>query len=81
MKITRGFAAVQPDGQYLYISSHQTHTGHHVDVSLVTDINDATIRTNPAARERKEAEVLRKREITWVPVEVRREVILKGFGT
>lgn len=81
MKITRGFAAVQPDGQYLYISSYLTHVGNRVDVSPVTDIEDATIRNNPAPRDRKESEALRSRGVTWVPVEVRREVILKGFGT
>lgn len=81
MKITRGFAAVQPDGQYLYISHAHTHTGHRIDIAAVTDIEDATIRNNPAPRDRKESEALRSRGITWVPVEVRREVILKGFGT
>lgn len=81
MKITRGFVAVQPDGMYLYITHNQTHTGYHIDVSPVLDIEDATIRNNPAAKDRKEADVLRQRGITWAPVEVRREVILKGFGT
>ena len=80
MKITRGFVAVQPDGMFLYIAHNHTHTGYHIDIALVTDVEDATIRHQPAARDRKEAEVLRQRGITWVPVEVRREVILKGFG-
>jgi hypothetical protein len=81
MKISRGFVAVQPDGQFLYISSHQTHTGHHVDVSPVGDIDDASVRNQPAARDRKEAAALRRLGVTWVPVEVRREVILQGYGT
>ena len=80
MKVTRGFVAVQPDGQFLYITSQQTHTGHHVSISPVADIEDATVRNNPGPRDRREHGELAKHQITWVPVEVRREVILQGYG-
>lgn len=76
MKITRGFVAVQPDGQFLYLSSHQMSSGGaHIHIAAVADIEDATVRNNPGPRDRKEAAVLSSRQITWVPVEIRREVI------
>lgn len=83
MKITQRFVAVQADGYYLSINHSQTHTGYRINVSPVVDIDDATIRNQPAPRDQKEADALNRRllKITWVPVEVRREVILKGFGT
>jgi hypothetical protein len=82
MKTTRGFVAVTPDGAFLYINSQQTHTGHHVFISEVADIDDATVRNQPGPRpgDRKEAAELAARKIRWVPVEVRREVVLQGYG-
>jgi hypothetical protein len=82
MKITRGFVAVQPDGQFLYISSQTTHTGHHITISPVADIDDATVRNHPAPRagDRKEAAALAELKVSWVPVEVHRNVVLQGYG-
>lgn len=81
MKITRGFVAITPDGAYLYMSSQQTRTGHHVYISEVADINDASVRVNPGPRDRKEMALLVQRKVTWVPVEVRREVVLQARST
>lgn len=80
MKITRGFVAVLPDGQFLYISNQQTHTGQHITLSPVADIDDASVRNNPAPRDRKEAAALASRNVAWVPVEVQRHVALQGYG-
>jgi hypothetical protein len=81
MKTTQGFVAVQPDGQFLYISSTQTHTGQHITITPVADIEHATVRNNPGPRgDRKEVAALAERKVTWVPVEVRREVVLLGYG-
>jgi hypothetical protein len=82
MKITRGFVAVQPDGQFLYISATQTHVGHRVHISPVSDIDDATVRMHPGPRggDRKEAAALAELKVTWVPVEVHRNVVLQGYG-
>lgn len=77
MKITRGFVAVQPDGQFLYVIGNQGPKGHMVHVSVVADIDDATIRNNPGPRDRNEHLALSQYNVRWVPVQVRREVLFE----
>lgn len=78
MKIHKMFVATTPDGQFLNISEHSTHTGHHVNVRIVSDIEQASAFCAPRYAQRSRHVSLP--EHTWVPVEVRREVILLEYG-
>lgn len=78
MKITQGFVAATADGQFLRTSVRQTHTGTHVSVNVVPDIDQADVYLAPRFWDRDTYKVAP--DHTWLPVEVRREVILKGYG-
>lgn len=80
MKISTGYVAVKPDGTFLYIGERHTHTGHHIDITEVVNIEDATVSHIPAFMDQNARREARRLGATWVPVEVRREVILKGYG-
>ncbi len=79
MKITQGFVAVKADGTFIAVSQRSTHTGFHTNFYEVSSIDDASVfpskHFNNQGREKPDFPVI------FVPVEVRREVILKGYGT
>ena len=79
MKTTQGFVAVRPSGEFIQVDRSDTHTGFHIQVHLCDNIEEATVFNIPgfASRDVRMAVI---GEHTWVPVEIRREVILKGFG-
>ncbi len=79
MKITTGFVAVQENGTFLHISERATHTGQHIDVLPVATIDEASVFSSPRFYSLKMRDAVPK-NCKWVPVEVRREVILTGYG-
>ena len=79
MKITTGFIAVREDGTFLHISERSTHTGHHIDVLPVATIDEANVFNSPRFYSRQLQAAVPK-DCKWVPVEVRREVLLIGYG-
>jgi hypothetical protein len=81
MKITKGFVAVLPDGQFLRIHQVSTMVGYRPDVTIVSDIESASTYPTPNVIDRSDRLALEQHKFTWCPVEVRREVILKGYGT
>jgi hypothetical protein len=81
MKITKGFVAVLPDGRFLRIHQVSTMVGYRPDVDIVADIEQATVQPVPRVIDRSDRLALEQHKFTWCPVEVRREVILKGYGT
>lgn len=80
MKISTGYVAVKPDGTFLYVSERHTHTGYHIDIAEVASIEDASVMRAPAFMDRAARSEAERLGVTWVPVEVRREVVLKGYG-
>ena len=79
MKIEQLFAAVTPDGEYLHWWQVSTHVGYRWEFSTTTDIERASFTVTkgyPGQSALKDAPAH-----TWVPVERRTEVILKGYGT
>lgn len=79
MRVTQGFVAVTEQGEFLYVGQRSTHTGHHVDVSPVSGIDRATVHAYPRLTDRNVERAMPK-GYRMVPVEVRREVVLTGFG-
>lgn len=79
MKITQGFVAVKKDGSFLHISERTTHTGSHIDVCTVAYIEDASVFSAPRFYSRSMLNAVTD-DFNWVPVEVRREVVLTGYG-
>lgn len=78
MKITKQYVAANADGTFIQAYESQTHTGFHINVSSTIDIEQASLFSNP----RFPSFEMRKRIVAyqWVPVEVRREVVLLGYG-
>jgi len=80
MTITQGYVAVYPDGDFLRIYERNTHTGNHVKIERVSTLEHATIFGSPTLRMIGNRNCPDDKEFNFVPVEVRREVILKGYG-
>lgn len=79
MKITEGFVAATEDGQFYHMYQVSTHVGYRTEVHIVSSIDDATVSSFPGFIERGHRESLPKTAI-WVPVQIRREVVLLGYG-
>jgi len=75
MKITQGFVAVTPDGEYIQWWQRSTHTGYRTEFGTTTKIDEAGVSSTPKLR-RADGML----QHTWVPVELRVEVVLKGYG-
>ena len=78
MKISQGYVAVTEDGEFLSVGQSHTHTGHHVDVTVVKTVEDATVHPYPQV-----GRVVSKhmpKDYKMIPVEVRREVNITGYG-
>ncbi len=43
MSKTSGFVWLNSLGEYMRVSERTTHTGHHIDVTYVRDINQASV--------------------------------------
>lgn len=80
MKITQGYVAVRADGTFIYVSQRSTHTGFHTEFNDVKTIEDASVFPSPRFSS-IQGHTHPPKNVTFVPVEVRREVILKGYGT
>lgn len=80
MKKTQGFVAVTKSGRFYCVGERSTHTGHHIDIGIVDDMDNATVFLSPRAMTHTYKKVDLPADTTFVPVEVRREVILLGFG-
>lgn len=77
MKVEQGYVAATPAGSFMVWYERHTHTGRHIYFTLVTDIEKATFSFTPQHWPRAD----RAPEHTWVPVERRTEIELKGYGT
>ncbi len=78
MNITKGYVAATVNGDFIVKYQVSTHIGHRDEFAFVGDIEKATVFPGPHMR-------LAFRQYTgpcynMVPVEVRREVILLGYG-
>ena len=82
MNITKGFVPVRPDGTFVYLLVTQSHTGFRTELQDVKTIEDATVCRNPTFSCHMAG--VRGRDldsqVNFVPVEVRREVVLLGYG-
>lgn len=76
--ITTGFVAVGPDGTFYSRHESQTHTGHHVDWHAVEALERATVFPHPTWR--RHPGERRPANLTMVPVQVERTVMLLGYG-
>ena len=83
MKIDEGYVAVRDDGEFLRSGKVSTHVGYRTWIDLVKDIEQATVfkAAHFPDRDMRTAVVEYGGKFTFVPVQVRREVILKGYGT
>jgi nitrite reductase/ring-hydroxylating ferredoxin subunit len=79
VKITEGFVAVAEDGTFITMYETDTHTGHHIRWGETPDIEMATVFHGQHFGSRSNR-FSNAPTATFVPVEVRREVILKGYG-
>lgn len=80
MKITDAFVAVRADGEFMRVDQVQTMVGQRNVVDTVLDIEQATT-FRIAAFVDRDLRADYGSKFKFVPVEIRREVILKGFGT
>lgn len=81
MKTTSGFVAVKEDGTFLQMGLQTRWGNESAWVSEVKDIEQATVFAAPTER----AVIGRHRldyphPFRFVPVEIRREVVLTGWG-
>jgi hypothetical protein len=80
MKTTKLFACVKSDGTFAVISHSQSHIGYRTNVSFTSDIDEATLFSGPFIIDRKDREALYGCVTYFVPVTLKREVILEGYG-
>lgn len=80
MIVTSGYVAVKTDGTFLHVSEGQTHTGYHVRINEVDSLEHASIFTVPRLVGSYYKPISYREPLIFVPVEVRREVVLKGYG-
>lgn len=80
MQITQGFVAVKQDGTFLYVGHRSTHTGEHIDVIEVDCVERASVFSGPNFGYGYGMRHKLPTDVTFIPVEVRREVIIKGYG-
>lgn len=74
MRTTKAYVAQYPSGQFVAISEQQTHTGNHVYVGRVEDIDDATLFSIPRFS-RAQKNYISEAEVEFVKVEKKHEVI------
>ncbi len=80
MKITEAYVAVAVTGLYLHTSESQSHVGVRTSIEWVENIDDATVFRSPCFLVRGLRDKMENFVVNWVPVEVRHEIILKGYG-
>lgn len=78
MKITKEYIAANADGSFIQCCETQTHTGTHVHVSSTNNIEEANTFPNPHFNSFGLRNHIAVHQ--WIPVQVRREVILLGYG-
>lgn len=76
MRVTTGFVAVTATGEFLCLVGSRTHVGNRYELLPVDELEDATVQ--PYAGFGRQ--VVLPEGARWVPVTVRREVVLAGWG-
>lgn len=80
MKITNAYVAATKDGQFYRLSQRQTHTGHHIELESVNDIEQASTFSSPMFDTWEARQRVGHKVHAWLPVQIKREVVLTGFG-
>lgn len=81
MKITKGYVAVKEDGTFLQFGIENKWGTEVAWVSETNDIEAATVLSHPTHRTVTGRHSINyTHKFTYVPVEVRREVIQTGWG-
>lgn len=82
MSIKQAFVLVNKESSFVRLGVSVTHTGEHITTEAVDDIETATVFNHPnfnmeGPRVRRHLESIRA---VFVPVEITRTVVLKGYG-